>query len=186
MLLVPATTADIGDIVELVNKAYRDENPKGGWTDERELLAGPRIGEERLADMIAHENCVVLLCRRYEDAKLIGCVAVKEMEHGMWHLSLLAVDPALQAAGLGRAILTAAEKYVLEREGRSIQITVIGLRKSLLEWYVRRGYAQTGVIEVFPYDDESVGTPLRQDLSLIVLRKSLDRPTSLRSRETYF
>jgi hypothetical protein len=42
----------------------------------------------------------------------------------------------------------------------------------------RRGYRRTGETEPFPYDDLSVGVPLRDDLLLVVLRKSLQGFTS--------
>jgi hypothetical protein len=52
-------------------------------------------------------------------------------------------------------------------------MTVIQLRESLLAWYERRGYRRTGEIAPFPYDDVSVGSPLRADLQFVVLEKSL-------------
>jgi hypothetical protein len=39
MIMAPATDADIGDVVALVNSAYRGVG--AGWTNEVGLLAGP-------------------------------------------------------------------------------------------------------------------------------------------------
>jgi hypothetical protein len=51
--------------------------------------------------------------------------------------------------------------------------SVIGQRESLIAWYERRGYVRTGALEPFPYDDPRVGTPLRDDLALVTLTKSI-------------
>jgi hypothetical protein len=53
------------------------------------------------------------------------------------------------------------------------KITVVQQREPLIGWYERRGYRRTGALEAFPYGDESVGTPLRDDLRFVVLEKAL-------------
>jgi hypothetical protein len=65
-----------------------------------------------------------------------------------------------------------AEKFARERGAQRIRISVINLRDSLIAWYERQGYARTGAVEAFPADP-SVGTPLRDDLALVALTKSL-------------
>jgi hypothetical protein len=49
MIVVPASHADVGDIVSLVNSAYRGES--AGWTNEVGLLAGPRTDPATLAEV---------------------------------------------------------------------------------------------------------------------------------------
>ncbi|ANN72681.1 GNAT family N-acetyltransferase [Bordetella bronchialis] len=85
---------------------------------------------------------------------------------------------AFQAAGIGKSIMAGAEAFVGERGAASVKISVIDVRDSLIAWYERRGYERTGEIEPFPYDDPSVGVPLRDDLTLITLRKVLRSPLS--------
>jgi len=46
-------------------------------------------------------------------------------------------------------------------------------RESLVAWYERRGYRQTGSREAFSYGDDSVGTPLHDDLRFVILQKIL-------------
>ena len=50
MIVVPASHADVGDIVSLVNSAYRGEG--AGWTNEVGLLAGPRTDAATLAECL--------------------------------------------------------------------------------------------------------------------------------------
>jgi ribosomal protein S18 acetylase RimI-like enzyme len=86
---------------------------------------------------------------------------------------MLAIDPEQQAAGLGRTLLNATESYVAERGATTARMTVIQLREPLIAWYERRGYKRTGETESFPYEDQSVGNPLRADLHFVVLEKVL-------------
>ena len=55
-----------------------------------------------------------------------------------------------------------------------MQMTVIDVREELIAFYERRGYVRTGITKPFPYGDERVGTPRRDDLQFEVLTKTLD------------
>jgi ribosomal protein S18 acetylase RimI-like enzyme len=172
MIMVPATDADIGDIVALVNSAYRGEG--AGWTNEVGLLAGPRTDPATLAEALAAGNSTLLLMRDHEGAHLAGCVLLEPAgDTATWHLGMLTVDPRRQAEGLGRTLLSKAEDYVREQGAACVQMTVIALRHGLIAWYERRGYRRTGKSEPFPYGDERVGVPLRDDLHFVVLEKFL-------------
>lgn len=50
---------------------------------------------------------------------------------------------------------------------------VVNVRDELIAWYGRRGYAPTGETAPFPYGDDRFGQPLRDDLSFVVLQKTL-------------
>lgn len=92
MIMVPATDADIGDIVALVNSAYRGEG--AGWTNEVGLLAGPRTDPATLAVALAAGNSTLLLMRDHEGAQLAGCVLLEPAgDTATWHLGMLTVDP---------------------------------------------------------------------------------------------
>jgi len=164
MIMVPATDADIGEVVLLVNSAYRGEG--AGWTNEVGMLAGPRTDPATLAEALAAGN-TLLLMRDHEGAQLAGCVLLEPAG------DTATVDPRRQAEGLGRTLLSKAEDYVREQGAACVQMTVIALRHSLIAWYERRGYRRTGKSELFPYGDERVGVPLRDDLHFVVLEKLL-------------
>ena len=171
MIMVPATDADIGDIVALVNSAYRGEG--AGWTNEVGLLAGPRTDPTTLAGALA-AGITLLLMRDHEGAPLAGCVLLEPTgDTATWHLGMLTVDPRRQAEGLGRMLLSKAEDYVRARGAARVEMTVIALRYGLIAWYERRGYRRTDKSEPFPYGDERVGVPLRDDLHFVALEKVL-------------
>lgn len=164
-----ATEADLARVVALVNVAYRGSSKTRGWTDETALIAGQRVDAASLQELIALGS-TVLVMRNGSD--VVGCVALRPVDDGEWYLSMLAVDPDSQATGLGKTVMRSAEIHARERGALRIRISVIDLRESLMGWYRRQGYSQTGAIEPFPYD-ATVCTPLRDDLALATLIKPL-------------
>ncbi len=166
--------ADGGELAVLINSAYRGQLGIAGWTNEVGLLAGGRTDAASLDALLAEEQATILLLRREADARLLGCVSVEPVEDELWHISLLAIDPEQQNSGYGRILLEEAERFAHSHGARTAIMTVIQQRETLIAWYERRGYRRTGEILPFPYDDPSVGTPLRDDLQLVVLEKALE------------
>ena len=166
--------ADAGDVpalVALVTSAYRGESSRAGWTTEADLLDGNRIDPDVLRGDIEREHSRVLLASR--DGVLLGCAHVA-IESGAGYFGMFAVDPLLQAGGIGKAILAEAERVVRD-EWRlpMMRMTVIDLREDLIAWYERRGYRRTGIKKPFPAVDPRFGLPRRDDLRFEVLEKGL-------------
>ena len=87
---------------------------------------------------------------------------------------MFAVVPTLQGAGVGKALLAEGERRaVLDFGASEMRMWVIWMRESLIAFYQRRGYRQTGEREEFPYGDTNFGLPKRTDLHFIVLTKSV-------------
>jgi ribosomal protein S18 acetylase RimI-like enzyme len=175
-----ATRADAPELARLINSAYRAHGGSAGWTSETDLLTGTRTDVTSLVGLLAEQTpqdalkATFLLLRRKMDATLVGCICLEPQNDISWYLSLLAVDPDEQNSGYGRLVLAEAEKFVYASGALTARITVIQQRETLIAWYERRGYRRTGEVIPFPYHDSSVGTPLRSDLELIVLEKSLN------------
>lgn len=167
-----ATSEDIAALHRLVERAYRGDAARKGWTHEADLLDGQRTDAEALAEVVADPDRVILLAHQGED--LVGCVMLARQDDGSAYLGMLSVEPGLQAAGLGRALLEAAEDYCLQTlSARRVEMTVIRQRTELIAWYERRGYVLTGQTAPFPMDDERFGLPRRRDLEFVVLAKTL-------------
>lgn len=161
-----ATPSDVAALHPLIERAYRGETARAGWTHEADLLFDDRTSADELSALIADPDRVILLARR--DDRLVGCVQVARAGPDRAYLGMLTVDPALQASGLGRHILAAAEREAVARfAARRMEMTVIHRRAELIAWYERRGYASTGERRPFPVD------PPRPDLEFVVLEKSL-------------
>lgn len=174
MLLLPATSAELPAIADLVNSAYRGESSRQGWTTEADYLGGQRTDAETLArDLAAQERAVLLALRGEAEGQLLGCVWLEPAEAEVWYLGMLTVRPDLQDRQLGRTMLEAAEAYAREQGAMRIRMTVVHIRDTLIAWYVRRGYSITGERRPFPYADLRFGEPKRDDLEFIVMEKAL-------------
>lgn len=172
--LVEAQCADLPLIVGLLNAAYRGHGGQTGWTDERAILTGTRTSIERLSEQLLQKNSPHLLKWQVSGADdTIGCILLEPMQDGVWYLSSFAVAPRYQNRGLGKAILGGAERWARDRGSTRLKMTVITVRTELLDWYIRRGYAPTGEIAPFPYEDATVGVPLQDDLHFAVLEKGI-------------
>lgn len=174
MIIAPATRADLDDILMLVNAAYRGIGAKAGWTSENGIVSGTRVDAATVETLLAQERTVILLMRRDTAARPIGCIVVRSDNDSSCELSMFAIHPDEQAAGHGRALLTAAETYAYRNGATLAKLTVVHVRDSLIAWYERHGYRRTGAMKPFPYHDTSLGMPLRDDLQFVVLAKTLD------------
>lgn len=166
-MIRPATSADIPALHALIERAYRGDSARGGWTHEADLLDGQRTDPAALAEMLADPAQVILVT----GAPLAGCVALRRLADRAY-LGMLTVAPQGQAHGLGRTLLEAAEALARCWSAARIEMTVIRQRAELIAWYERRGYALTGETRPFPADDPRFGRP-RQALAFVVLEKRL-------------
>jgi N-acetylglutamate synthase-like GNAT family acetyltransferase len=168
----PATIADVPALHALIERAYRGESATRGWTHEAHLLGGQRTDPQAMIAQFSSPDEMMILAER--EGTPIGCVGLTGKSGGCVYLGLLTVDPDLQAAGLGRALLAEAERAAVVRFAASrIEMTVIVQRAELIAWYERRGYALTGERRPFPYGNERVGMPTTDALEFVVLEKRL-------------
>ncbi|RVT94575.1 GNAT family N-acetyltransferase [Sphingomonas crocodyli] len=165
MSLTIATDTDLAEVVALANLAYRGGD-HAGWTRE-DYIGGDRTTVDELrADIAAKPEARLMLLR--DGGTLLGTVWIEPAGEGAWYLGLLTVRPDLQAGGIGRRLLEGAEDAARALGGRTMRMTVVHIRDTLIAWYQRRGYALTGETLPFPYGD-----PPRDDLSFVVLEKAL-------------
>lgn len=161
---------DIPALVTLINKAYRGETSRKGWTTEADFLNGIRIDKEGLQDLIRKENAVVLKAFT-PNGNLLGCVYLENQGIELY-LGMLTVEPELQGSGIGKLLLKSAEEYAKSLHLKGIKMNVISLRSELIEWYRRHGYEMTTERNPFPTDTR-FGEPIRP-LEFAVLRKTFD------------
>ena len=170
LIFAPASFDDVPQIVQLVNSAYRGEAARKGWTHEADLIGGTvRIDPATITQTLQQTDTVILKCVN-ENKVIIACVHLEKQGEQLY-LGMLSVHPEIQAKGIGKKLLQAAEHYAREVNCSSIVMTVISVRTELIAWYQRNGYVDTGVRKPFP-DDPRFGTPARP-LQFVVLEKKL-------------
>lgn len=161
----PATLADLVALHPVVERAYRGESAKQGWTHEADLLSGERTDMETLKGLVTGEDDCLLVAE--QDGAIIGCVHLSRRENRGCYLGLLCIEPTLQAGGYGKQIMTAAEAFARSEFGADhIVMTVIDKRAELIAYYQRRGYRLTG---------ETCDFPVKVDppLFMVILRKDI-------------
>jgi GNAT superfamily N-acetyltransferase len=159
-----AAHADAATLQPLIQRAYRGDASRAGWTHEADLLDGERISIAELEALIADPLGRILVAWRSETQ--IGCVRVAKVDNDLAYLGLLCVDPLLQAGGVGGALIAAAEDTARDVFGANrMEMTVIDSRSELIAYYARRGYAPTGTRD-FPI-------ALDPPLHMVVLEKAL-------------
>jgi GNAT superfamily N-acetyltransferase len=161
----PATAADLSIVHPVIERAYRGDSARAGWTHEADLLSGARTDRATLAAIVA--DPAQRLLTGWDGDAPIGCVNVADRGGGTAYLGLLCIDPQRQAAGLGRRLIAAAEALARDAFGCTrIEMTVIDSRAELIAYYERRGYVATGEVRPFPF-------PVDPPLAMTVLAKPL-------------
>jgi GNAT superfamily N-acetyltransferase len=156
MLTRVATPDDAEDIARLVNQAYEVE---------RFFVDGDRVTPDQIRRELARGT---ILLASGQGRAFLGCVYVA-VEGRLGYFGLLAVAPAAQGRGIGRALIAAAEAHALAGGATTMRITVVNLRTELLEYYGRLGYVPTGSE---PYVDRRVTQPVH----FVTMEKPLHRP----------
>ncbi|MFZ4058953.1 MAG: GNAT family N-acetyltransferase [Ferruginibacter sp.] len=165
-IISAATINDVKALNQLVNSAYRGDSSRKGWTTEADLLDGIRTSEAALLNII--EGKAILL--KYEENHQLKACVLLEPKAQKLYLGMLTVDPELQGKGIGKLLLASAEQEAQRLQCTAIFMTVISIRKELIDWYIRHGYRFTGETQPFPMHDPAFGLP-KQPLEFWVLEK---------------
>ena len=195
-LIQPAKIEDAEAISALVNSAYRGDSSRAGWTTEADYIGGQRTNPEIIKrDFFTPDGRTMLVLRegglesesrgvRADPSadlvvkpntanEILACVSLEWLSESTAYLGMLTVKPTLQAKGVGRALLEASENYVKSKGYRSIELSVVHLRDTLIAWYERRGYVRKGETKPFPYGNPEFGMPAVEGLHFVVFKKDL-------------
>jgi predicted N-acetyltransferase YhbS len=130
--------ADARGITRLINAAFEVE---------RFFLDADRI---TIAEVLARFDKGTFILAEQAGA-LAGCVYV-ETGPERAYLGLLSVDPGLQRSGIGKRLVSAAEKHCLDAGSRFVDLRIVSLRTELPAYYEGLGYLQTGTL---PFPEEA-------------------------------
>ena len=168
-MVLPATLEDAPVLSNLVNSAYRGDSSRQGWTTEADLLDGTRTDTHAIEYLLGRPGTTIL--KYVERATILGCVEL-DRKGDQLYLGMLTVQPDLQGKGIGKELLKAAEEEARKQKCTGIFMTVISVRRELIDWYIRHGYSDTGQRKPFEVPDSRWGTP-KIKLEFAVLAKKL-------------
>lgn len=157
-------------LTTLVNAAYRPQHAlTTAWTHESDWVTGQRIDLAQMCTALNQKNVVILILIDHE--RILACVQIEQLQDCAY-IGMLSVLPELQNAGLGKIMLDAAEHFAQTQWNiQQFKMSVMTVRESLMAYYLRRGYVQTG--EFFDYpQDANVGHP-KTDLQFEYLMKTV-------------
>ena len=170
---------DAHAIARIVNWAHRGKfgGDRNSWTSERHLLSGMRTTADAVREQIQSGRQDGKehhwLMARTDARELVGAVSVRVVSCGVTEISMLSIDPDMQALGLGTVLLSFAECRAASFGTETCEMFVIDSRAELLQWFARKGYTPcTDTLLPFPADD-GLGTPRADvgELRLIRLTK---------------
>ena len=148
-----ANENDIAEIVSVVNDAFRVES---------HFRAGSRTSVAEVTRLMQGSQWLVAM----HDRQLAGAVLVR-VEGTTGYFGMLAVRPALQRLGIGRALVEAAEEYCREHGCTTMTLSTGSVRHELLERYEKLGYAITGIQPALP------NGPFTKQIEIVKMAKQL-------------
>lgn len=125
-----AEPADAEALTALINSAF---------LVERFFLDGDRIDLDSVRALLDKGKFLVV----DGDGVLAAC-AYLELRGETAYLGLLSVDPSRQRAGLGSALMAAAEDHCRKAGARFVDIQIVNVRQELPAFYRRLGYVENG------------------------------------------
>jgi N-acetylglutamate synthase-like GNAT family acetyltransferase len=140
-----AIKADAAEIARIVNAAF---------LVEREFRPGDRTSAAEIEKLI--ESFLV----SEKDGRMTGAVhvSVDSSKGSKGYFGMLAIDPLLQGAGLGRQLLEAAEDHCRRKGCSEMTMSTGEERKELVAWYQRLGYRVTSAAAS---DNAAFSRPIR-------------------------
>lgn len=176
-----ATPEDAPAIQQLVQAAFQAADTRQDWTAEMELNIRFTISIEEVMPRITSPNSAILMAfvaAGTGKQALVASVEVVKRSDELACFSMLAVDQYHQRGGIGRELLTHAEKYCQKEWGvTKIGLNALSTRQALIAWYMRRGYQKTGETVPFPTEKFS-DLALPADLCFVQLEKDLSAMTT--------
>lgn len=167
-----ATETDAPQIQSLVEAAFQADDIRPNWTADVALNHSFRLPEEVVRSIITDPKGAFLMATN-SDGELIGAVAIYRRDEEVARIAHLALEQKYQRSGLGRFILSHAEKHIAETWGvKRIGLNAVSTRLQLIAWYERRGFVKTGEKSPFPFE-RVMELDLPKDLHFVEMEKVL-------------
>jgi predicted N-acetyltransferase YhbS len=126
-----ATTDDVPQIVSLLNAAF---------AMERDFIDKDRTSPPEIERYMTAGTFFVV----DGDGRVLSACMYLEQRKERLYLGMLAVNPARQRSGLGRQMMSAAERHAASLGCRAIDIRIVNRRTELPPFYRSLGFVDNG------------------------------------------
>ncbi|MDD3597146.1 GNAT family N-acetyltransferase, partial [Sulfuricurvum sp.] len=106
MKFAHAKPNDIPTLTSLLNRSYRGESSRAGWTTEADLLSGKRIDEAGVSALLNNPDSYFFIA--FQEETIVASIHAYR-ENNAVHFGLFAVEPTMQGSGIGKQLLAYAE-----------------------------------------------------------------------------
>jgi predicted N-acetyltransferase YhbS len=131
IMLRAADAADVPRIVSLLNAAF---------AMERDFIDKDRTSAPEIARYMTTGTFFVV----DGDASGLASCMYLEQRSDRLYLGMLAVNPSQQGRGLGKQMITAAERHAASLGCRALDIRIVDLRTELPPFYRALGFVDNG------------------------------------------
>jgi len=133
---------DSGIITEILNKGFMTVALQFNLTKENV----PRFPAFIAPDIIENQlNNGLKMYGYKEKDKIIGCVGYSYYKDQIYIIERLATLPEYRHLGIGKKLIDAMEKKIIESGGKIAEIHVVDINLKLVEWYKKLGYSEIRV-----------------------------------------
>jgi ribosomal protein S18 acetylase RimI-like enzyme len=153
-----ATSDDVDALVAIINRAYRIEDF---------FVFGDRVAGNDIVEKMSQGVFLVIDDDSSPGEVRLASAVYVRVTGDRGYFGPLAVDPACQGRGLGKAMVAAAESHCRARGCRYMDIDVVNLRTELPPFYESLGYVTTGMKE-FPTPER-----LRRPAHVVLMTKPI-------------
>jgi ribosomal protein S18 acetylase RimI-like enzyme len=147
-----ADIRDASEIARIINAAFEVE---------REFRQGERTSTADISSLLDRDIFFVA----EEDGRLIGAIHTS-IDGATGYFGMLAVDPALQRGGVGRALLVASEEHCRKAGCTKMTMSTGEDRTELIPYYERVGYRVTAI-------EPSTSRAFKRPIRIVKMAKDL-------------
>jgi ribosomal protein S18 acetylase RimI-like enzyme len=126
-----------------------------GWTTEGDFVKGSRCTEEVMKNFIEESGKPHTLLFAFDGDSVVGTVQIEHSETNptSGEIRLLSVSPAHQSRGIGGILLQAVLAEMKDLGYTSAVMHIFENRPTLLAWYKRMGFEETGARKPYYYPE---------------------------------
>jgi GNAT superfamily N-acetyltransferase len=171
-----AVLTDLPRLLDLINQAYREDSAYS-WSNEAKYVSGLRINEQQLREALEDKSFHLYVAEIDLDpasSRIVASIGLT-FNYDEVEIGTFCVDPTFQNTGIGKAVLSFAEKQALliQPELHIYVMYVLDIRAELIAYYQRRGYSPTAHKHAYPLD-ANVGQPFMHIELLQLIKKKTE------------